>query len=133
MCKWSGVRLTASKCRNNPIHEFDELTYELCKYARGNQLCDNVTSKEGQEGLDIGSCRNKPCPVCRTIDDADSKLRAAEWAYETAKQTYNNDIASASRIVRYIPVGLIVRDTPLKTLIYISNTVNTVGIDLCDV
>jgi hypothetical protein len=107
MCEWAAKNLRTAQCLHyakGAAHEYQERRIWPCSDARkiGSSpekwiVCENFVGKDGrdaQAGVDFGTTRNIPCPVCKTEEEAE-----AIYQRETkeALERYHAAIARAER------------------------------------
>jgi hypothetical protein len=109
MCKWAATVLYTAQCRNYGTsegpHHYQDREIWPCRYAKKIKSspdqwepCDDFIGKNGEE-VEQGSFTNRPCPVCRRLEEArdeyDEAIRLAEARYQRA-------MANATTITHYV-------------------------------
>jgi hypothetical protein len=85
MCQWAATELSSAQCEERAkgyeAHKYQDRKLWLCEDAKKIsdewRPCSNISGKHGRNQVDIGSTRNIPCPVCRTVRDAESEYNRA--------------------------------------------------------
>jgi hypothetical protein len=106
----------SSQCEQTPAHRYQNTTYHLCKRAtnsatEGWTLCDNISGRDGQQVVDMGSRRTTPCPVCTESSKAEadyqraSQVALAEYtrAMSVALDMKHTREDKSMNQIRYIP------------------------------
>jgi len=109
MCKWAATLIVTAQCKNytkpEGPHQYQDREIWPCHYAKKIRSspdvwepCDDFVGRNG-ETVEQGSFSNRPCPVCRTLEDAQEEY---EEALRVAEMRYQRAIAYSTMITHYV-------------------------------
>jgi hypothetical protein len=111
MCKWAATVLYTAQCKNygtpDGPHQYQDREIWPCRWAKKVRSspeqwepCEDFIGRHG-EAVEQGSFSNRPCPVCRTLEEArgeyDEAIRLAEARYQRA-------VANSTMVTHYVSV-----------------------------